>query len=145
MLSPVLSHWKEPLLAPQGVSHSSVGRDAPTWNQRFWNAANKKKQKQKQTKDGDKRRELTKQGAQQRRPESPTVTPTGLRVNTRYTNSTKGTCSNLWWGLCPFGGIYMPCINLLVCGVALGNSVLLCPLSFEHCYLPMFADFTQAI
>ena len=33
------------------------------------------------------------QGTQQQRPESPMVTPTGMRVNTRYANSTKGTSS----------------------------------------------------
>ena len=36
---------------------------------------------------------LDRQGTQQQRPESPTVTPPGVRVNTRYKNSTKGTCS----------------------------------------------------
>ena len=44
----------------------------------------------------DKRREITaldRQGTQPQRPESPTVTPPGVRVNTRYINSTKGTSS----------------------------------------------------
>ena len=36
---------------------------------------------------------LDRQGTQQQGPESPTVTPPGVRVNTRYKNSTKGTCS----------------------------------------------------
>ena len=36
---------------------------------------------------------LDRQGTQQQRPESPTVTPPGVRVNTRYINSTKGTSS----------------------------------------------------
>ena len=34
---------------------------------------------------------LDRQGTQQQRPESSTVTPPGVRVNTRYINSTKGT------------------------------------------------------
>ena len=34
---------------------------------------------------------LDRQGTQQQRPESPTVTPPGVWVNTRYINSTKGT------------------------------------------------------
>ena len=38
---------------------------------------------------------LDKQGTQQQRPESPTVTPPGVRVNTRYINSSKGTLSRL--------------------------------------------------
>ena len=36
---------------------------------------------------------LHRQGTQQQRPESPTVTPPGVRVNIRYKNSTKGTSS----------------------------------------------------
>ena len=36
---------------------------------------------------------LDRQGTQQERPESPTVTPPDVRVNTRYMNSTKGTSS----------------------------------------------------
>ena len=36
---------------------------------------------------------LDRQGTQQQRPESPTVAPPGMRVNTRYINSTKGTSS----------------------------------------------------
>ena len=34
---------------------------------------------------------LNRQGRQQQRPESPTVTPPGMRVNTRYVNPIKGT------------------------------------------------------
>ena len=37
---------------------------------------------------------LDRQGTQQQRPDSPTVTPQSLRVNTRYVNSTKGTFSD---------------------------------------------------
>ena len=36
---------------------------------------------------------LNRQETQQRRPESLTVTPPGMRVNTTYINSTKGTSS----------------------------------------------------
>ena len=36
---------------------------------------------------------LDRQGTQQQRPASPTVTTSGMRVNTRYINSTKGTSS----------------------------------------------------
>ena len=36
---------------------------------------------------------LDRQGTQQQRPDSPAVTPPGVRVNTRYKNSTKGTSS----------------------------------------------------
>ena len=42
----------------------------------------------------NKQREITaldRQGTQQQRPESPTVTPPGVRVNIRYIGSTKGT------------------------------------------------------
>ena len=38
---------------------------------------------------------LMRQGTQRQRPESPTVTPPGIRVNTGYINSTKGTSSDL--------------------------------------------------
>ena len=44
----------------------------------------------------NKQRELTelyRQGTQQQRPESPTITPSGMRVNTGYKNSTEGTSS----------------------------------------------------
>ena len=34
---------------------------------------------------------LDRQGTQKQKPESPTVSPPGVRVNTRYINSTKGT------------------------------------------------------
>ena len=37
---------------------------------------------------------LDRQGTQQQRPESPTVTAPSMQVNTKYTNSTKGTFSN---------------------------------------------------
>ena len=43
------------------------------------------------------RREVTalnRQGTQQQRPESPTVAPFGMRINTEYINSTTGTPSN---------------------------------------------------
>ena len=36
---------------------------------------------------------LNRQGTQQERPESPSVSPPGMRVNTRYINPTKGTSS----------------------------------------------------
>ena len=36
---------------------------------------------------------LDRQGTHQQRPESPTVSPTGMQINTRYMNSTKGTSS----------------------------------------------------
>ena len=36
---------------------------------------------------------LDRQGTQQQKPEPPTVTSPGMRVNTRYINSTKGTSS----------------------------------------------------
>ena len=36
---------------------------------------------------------LDRQGTQQQRPESPTSSPSGVRVNMNYTNSTKGTSS----------------------------------------------------
>ena len=45
----------------------------------------------------NKQREITalnRQGTQRQRPELPTVTPPGVLVNTRYTNSTKGTSSD---------------------------------------------------
>ena len=44
---------------------------------------------------------LNRQGTQQQRPESPTVTPPGVRVTTRYINSTKG------WEY-TFGGVHIP-------------------------------------
>ena len=37
---------------------------------------------------------LDRQGTQQQRPEAPTVTPPGVRVNARYTNSTNGISSS---------------------------------------------------
>ena len=39
---------------------------------------------------------LDRQGTQQQWPESPAVTPPGMRANTRHINSTKGT-SLFWW------------------------------------------------
>ena len=57
---------------------------------------------------------LDRQGTQRQRPESPTATPPGMRVNTRYINPTKGTSSkkdapsgmytlhfkHTWWHRC---------------------------------------------
>ena len=37
---------------------------------------------------------VDRQGTQQQRPESPTVTPPGMQVNARYINSTKGASSS---------------------------------------------------
>ena len=50
-------------------------------------------QRQKQTQEHTKQREiiaLDRQGTQPQRPKSPTVTPPCVRVNTRYIKSTKG-------------------------------------------------------
>ena len=92
----------------------------------------------------NKQREITaldRQGTQQQRPESPTVTPPGVRVNTRYINFTKGTSSTrdapsgintfhfrhtrplgasflrtyLWWSLCTW--------YLLACQVELLEAI----------------------
>ena len=38
---------------------------------------------------------LDRQGTQQQRPKSPMVTPPGMRVNTRYINSAKGTSQKM--------------------------------------------------
>ena len=40
---------------------------------------------------------LNRPGTEQQRPESPTVKPPGIRVNTEYTNSNKGTSPNMWF------------------------------------------------
>ena len=48
---------------------------------------------------------LDRQGTQQQRPESPTITPPRMRVNTRYINSIKGTPSKQG---CPQWHIYPP-------------------------------------
>ena len=49
---------------------------------------------------------LDRQGIQEERPESPTVTPPGVRVNnTRYINSSQGTSSNIG---CPQWHLYPP-------------------------------------
>ena len=68
---------------------SAASRDKTTVNKRRKNGILPRLQINKQ-------REmiaLDRQGTQQQRPESPRVTPPGVRVNTWYVNSTKGTCS----------------------------------------------------
>ena len=44
---------------------------------------------------------IDKHGTLRQRPRSPTVTPPGMRVNTRYVNSTRGTSSKVVF-LCVF-------------------------------------------
>ena len=69
------------------------------------------------------------QGTPQQRPESPTVTPPSVRVNTRYVNSTKGTASKKD----VLSGIYTYTWTLL-----------LYPLSLERYYFPLFVHSAQA-
>ena len=56
---------------------------------------------------------LDRQGTQQQRPESPMDTPRGVRVNTRYRNSTKGTSSK--HNLCR----YVPCLSSAIISLRL--------------------------
>ena len=97
---------------------------------------------------------LNRQGTQQQRPESPTVTTPGMRGNTRYINTTRSTSSfevhlHLMHAisyedvpLVEFMWIHShaPWSYHWWC-----RSVLLCPLSVDCYYFPLFVYSTQAL
>ena len=80
---------------------------------------------------------LNRQGTQQQRPDSPTVTPHGMHVNAGYMNSTQGT----FFEETPLVEFSYLVFTGMPCGVTAGNSGLwLCPLSVECYSLPLLVE-----
>ena len=91
---------------------------------------------------------LDRQGTQQQRPESPAVTPPGMRVNTRYVNSIKAILVSPtvleMEGTYVTGGILL-LFFFFFCRCRQFRCLLLCPLSVERYYFPLFGEITLGV